>query len=458
MKDIDIKQLFESQREFFYSNSTRDICFRIDVLKKLRKEILQYEKEIEEALYLDLHKSPTESYITEIGFVLSEINLSIKKLKSWSKPKKVSSSIACFPSRARIISEPYGVCLIISPWNYPFQLLISPLIGAISAGNCAIIKPSEYSPNTSQIIKKITDKIFKAEYIFMALGEKQVSQELLELSFDYIFFTGSSNLGKIVMEKASKHLTPVTLELGGKSPCIVDKDANIEIAAKRIAFGKFLNAGQTCIAPDHLFIHKDIKERFVEELIKAIKQFYTEDIISSKDYGRIINEIHFDRLVSTLIDGKIIFGGNINREEKYISPTLIENINQSSDLLSQEIFGPILPIISFEDINEIVEDIRRKPKPLSLYVFSKSKHTQENIISKISSGGVCINDTIMHIVPEGLPFGGVGNSGIGSYQGKKSFETFSHQRSVLYRKTWLDIALRYPPFTENKKQIVKKIM
>ncbi|MDD4002021.1 MAG: aldehyde dehydrogenase [Bacteroidales bacterium] len=458
MIEQNLQQIFNSQREYFYTNSTRDISFRILMLKKLRNQIIETQKEIEEALYIDLHKSPTESYITEIGFVLSEINRCIKSLKLWSKPKRVASSIACFPSSARIISEPYGVCLIISPWNYPFQLLISPLIGAISAGNCAILKPSEHSPHTSKIIEKIISNVFPNNYVFTALGEKEVSQELLEKDFDYIFFTGSSNLGKHVMEKASQHLTPITLELGGKSPCIIDKDANIEISAKRVCFGKFLNAGQTCIAPDYLFVHKDIKEKFVEKLIESIHQFFSQDIINSKDYGRIINQVHFQRLKRMLEDGKILFGGDNNEELKYISPTLIEDISPNSDLLSQEIFGPILPIISFENIDKLVQELRRKPKPLALYVFSQSRKTQQKVISNISSGGVCINDTIMHIVPHGLPFGGVGNSGIGSYHSKKSFDTFSHQKSVLDRKTWLDVPLRYPPFTETTKKIVKKIM
>jgi aldehyde dehydrogenase (NAD+) len=454
----DLEDIYCRQKNFYLSNKTRDISFRILMLKKLKEEIIKSEKEIEEALYLDLHKSSVESYITEVGFVLSEINLCIKKLKKWSKPKRVSSSITCFPSKARIISEPYGLCLIISPWNYPFQLLISPLIGAISAGNCAILKPSEHSPNTSKVIKKILDRVFPPEYVFTALGEKEVSQELLEKEFDYIFFTGSSSLGKLVMEKASKHLTPTTLELGGKSPCIVDKDANIEVSAKRIAFGKFLNAGQTCIAPDYLFVHKDIKNVFVKEIIKSIKEFYSEESINSKDYGRIINQGHFLRLRKMLDDGKVIYGGDFNEEEKFISPTLIEDILLDSDLLKEEIFGPILPIISFENIDTLIQELKVKPKPLALYVFSQNKKVQDKIINNISSGGVCVNDTIMHIVPQTLPFGGVGNSGMGSYHGKKSFEAFSHKRSILNRKTWLDLALRYPPFTESKKKIVKKVL
>lgn len=458
MNEDSIKDVFESQKEYFLTDSTRDLDFRIRSLRALREEIINNEREIQEALFKDLHKSEEEAYLTEIGIIVSEINQNIKKLKRWAKPKKVRSSIACFPSSAKIVSEPYGVVLIISPWNYPFQLAISPLIGAIASGNTAIVKPAEYSPNTSNIIKKIIDKVFNSNYVKTIIGGKEESQILLDFNFDYIFFTGSPVLGKVVMEKASKHLTPITLELGGKSPCIVDETCDIKLSAKRIAFGKFLNSGQTCIAPDHVFIHKSIKEEFVSELIKVINTFYSDDQEKSKDFGRIINELHFDRVSALLQDGDIIFGGKVNREERYISPTLIENIKQDSELLHSEIFGPILPIIEFENIDELIETIRVKPKPLALYIFSSSKQIQNKIIFKISSGGVCVNDTIMHLVPENLPFGGVGNSGMGSYHGKKSFETFSHQRSVLIRGTFLDIALRYPPFTNKKLSLIKKLI
>lgn len=458
MNEDSIKDVFESQKEYFLTDSTRDLDFRIRSLRALREEIINNEREIQEALFKDLHKSEEEAYLTEIGIIVSEINQNIKKLKRWAKPKKVRSSIACFPSSAKIVSEPYGVVLIISPWNYPFQLAISPLIGAIASGNTAIVKPAEYSPNTSNIIKKIIDKVFPSNYVKTIIGGKEENQLLLDLPFDYIFFTGSPVLGKVVMEKASKHLTPITLELGGKSPCIVDETCDIKLSAKRIAFGKFLNSGQTCIAPDHVFIHKSIKEEFVSELIKVINTFYSDDQEKSKDFGRIINELHFDRVSALLQDGDIIFGGKVNREERYISPTLIENIKQDSELLHSEIFGPILPIIEFENIDELIETIRVKPKPLALYIFSSSKQIQNKIIFKISSGGVCVNDTIMHLVPENLPFGGVGNSGMGSYHGKKSFETFSHQRSVLIRGTFLDIALRYPPFTNKKLSLIKKLI
>lgn len=457
MNNQDIKDLFLSQREFYLKDSTLSLDFRLNSLKALKQEIINNQDEIANALFLDLHKSYAEAYLTEIGFVIKEINNAIKNLKKWAKDRRVSPSLLTFPSKGYIQNIPLGQVLIISPWNYPFQLAISPLVGAISAGNTAIIKPAELSPNTSNVIKSIIEKVFPRNYISTVIGGKDENLNLLDLDFNHIFFTGSPLLGKIVMEKASKNLVPVTLELGGKSPCIVDKTSDLELSAKRIVFGKFLNSGQTCIAPDYILVDKQFKSKLIEHLITSINILYN-DSQNAKDYGRIISEAHFDRLASMLKDGNIVFGGDISREEKYISPTIITDIHSNSNLLSQEIFGPILPIIEFEDLDATLEDLRRKPKPLALYIFSNSKSTQNKILSKISSGGVCINDTIMHITPNNLPFGGVGNSGMGSYHGKKSFETFSHQRSVLNRKTYFDLSLRYPPFTEKTIKIVKKIM
>ena len=457
MNNQEIVDLFLSQREFYLKDNTLSLDFRLKSLKALKQEIINSQDEIANALFLDLHKSYAEAYLTEIGFVIKEINHAIKNLKKWAKDKRVSPSLLTFPSKGYIQNIPLGQVLIISPWNYPFQLAISPLVGAISAGNTAIIKPAELSVNTSKVIKSIIEKVFPSNYISTVIGGKEENLSLLDLDFNHIFFTGSPVLGKIVMEKASKNLVPITLELGGKSPCIVDKTSDLELSAKRIVFGKFLNSGQTCIAPDYILVDKQVKDKLIECLINSINVLYN-DSQNADDYGRIISESHFDRLVSMLMDGKILYGGNISREEKYISPTLITDIHSNSNLLSQEIFGPILPIIAYEDLDIMLEELRRKPKPLALYIFSNSKSTQNIILSKISSGGVCINDTIMHITPDNLPFGGVGNSGMGSYHGKKSFETFSHQRSVLDRKTYLDIPLRYPPFTETTIKIVKKIM
>lgn len=454
MNNQDIKDLFLSQREFYLKDSTLSLDFRLNSLKALKQEIINNQDEIANALFLDLHKSYAEAYLTEIGFVIKEINNAIKNLKKWAKDRRVSPSLLTFPSKGYIQNIPLGQVLIISPWNYPFQLAISPLVGAISAGNTAIIKPAELSPNTSNIIKSIIEKVFPRNYISTVIGGKDENLNLLDLDFNHIFFTGSPLLGKIVMEKASKNLVPVTLELGGKSPCIVDKTSDLELSAKRIVFGKFLNSGQTCIAPDYILVDKQVKDKLIECLIKNINVLYN-DSQNADDYGRIISEFHFDRLVSMLMDGKILYGGNISREEKYISPTLITDIHSNSNLLSQEIFGPILPIITYEDLDIMLEELRRKPKPLALYIFSNSKSTQDIILSKISSGGVCVNDTIMHITPNNLPFGGVGNSGMGSYHGKKSFETFSHQRSVLNRKTYFDLSLRYPPYTTKTLKLLK---
>ncbi len=454
MNNQDIKDLFLSQREFYLKDNTLSLSFRLDSLKRLKQEIINSQDEIANALFLDLHKSYAEAYLTEIGFVIKEINHAIKNLKKWAKDRRVSPSLLTFPSKGYIQNIPLGQVLIISPWNYPFQLAISPLVGAISAGNTAIIKPAELSPNTSNVIKSIIEKVFPRNYISTVIGGKDENLNLLDLDFNHIFFTGSPLLGKIVMEKASKNLVPVTLELGGKSPCIVDKTSDLELSAKRIVFGKFLNSGQTCIAPDYILVDKQFKSKLIEHLITSINILYN-DSQNAKDYGRIISEAHFDRLASMLKDGNIVFGGDISREEKYISPTIITDIHSNSNLLSQEIFGPILPIITYEDLDIMLEELRRKPKPLALYIFSNSKSTQDIILSKISSGGVCVNDTIMHITPNNLPFGGVGNSGMGSYHGKKSFETFSHQRSVLNRKTYFDLSQRYPPYTTKTLKLLK---
>ncbi len=454
MNNQDIKDLFLSQREFYLKDNTLSLDFRLNSLKALKQEIINNQDEIANALFLDLHKSYAEAYLTEIGFVIKEINNAIKNLKKWAKERRVSPSLLTFPSKGYIQNIPLGQVLIISPWNYPFQLAISPLIGAIAAGNTAIIKPAELSVNTSKVIKNIIERVFPSNYIITVIGGKEENLNLLDLDFNHIFFTGSPVLGKIVMEKASKNLVPVTLELGGKSPCIVDKTSDLELSAKRIVFGKFLNSGQTCIAPDYILVDKQVKDKLIEFLINSINVLYN-DSQNAEDYGRIISESHFDRLVSMLMDGKILYGGNISREEKYISPTLITDIHSNSNLLSQEIFGPILPIITYEDLDIMLEELRRKPKPLALYIFSNSKSTQDIILSKISSGGVCINDTIMHITPNNLPFGGVGNSGMGSYHGKKSFETFSHQRSVLNRKTYFDLSQRYPPYTTKTLKLLK---
>ncbi|QIB27236.1 aldehyde dehydrogenase [Caloranaerobacter azorensis] len=453
----EIKELIDRQRKYFERGITLDINFRINMLKVLKSAIIENEKLILKALKEDLNKSDFEGYETEIGIVLDEIGYIIKNLRYWTKPKRVKTPITQFISKSYIYSEPYGVTLIIAPWNYPFQLVMAPLIGSISAGNCSIIKPSEYSPNTSKIISKIISDNFEEEFIAVVEGGIEVNKALLEEKFDYIFFTGSVNVGKIVMEAASKHLTPITLELGGKSPCIVDEDADVELAAKRIVWGKFLNAGQTCVAPDYLYLHKNIKDDFIKNAIKFIKEFFGENPLKSEDYPRIVNIKHFNRLKNLLKDGDVLYGGDFNEEKLYIAPTIIDNITWEDSIMQEEIFGPILPILMFEKLDEVIKIVNIRPKPLALYYFSNNKEKQERVIREISFGGGCINDTIVHLATPYLPFGGVGNSGMGNYHGKASFDTFSHKKSVLKKSNLIDISLRYPPY-KNKINLLKKIL
>lgn len=451
-----IQELVNKQREYYKSGKTNDVNFRLSQLKKLRNAILNNRNNIEEALNKDLHKTNFESYMTEIGMVLDDLGFAIKHLKKWMKPNKVKTPLAQFPSKSFTVSEPYGVVLIMSPWNYPFNLCIEPLIGAISGGNTVIVKPSAYSPNISKVISNIIEENFPPEYITTVLGGRAENQELLEQKFDYIFFTGSVNVGKIVMEKASHNLTPISLELGGKSPVIVDSTANLEIAARRIAFGKYLNAGQTCVAPDYLLIERSVKEDFVKLLIKNIKSFYPND--NYEQMPHIINERHFNRLLALIGNEKIIFGGNNKIEEKFIQPTVLDNINFESPVMQEEIFGPILPIICFDDIYWAVEQIVSRPKPLALYLFSSSKEIQKLFLEKVSFGGGCINDTIIHLATPHMGFGGVGDSGMGSYHGKKSFETFTHEKSIVKKSTWLDINIRYLPYNSKKLKKLEKFL
>ncbi|RKD30545.1 aldehyde dehydrogenase [Thermohalobacter berrensis] len=451
------REIVEKQKNFFEKGITKNISFRMEMLKHLKKVILENEKLILKALKDDLNKPPFEAYATEIGIVLDEIDYVIKNLKNWTKPKKVKTPIFHFLSKSFIYPEPYGVVLIIAPWNYPFQLVLSPLIGAIAGGNCAIIKPSEYSSNTSKILSKIINENFKSDFITVIEGGSEVNKSLLEQKFDYIFFTGSVRVGKIVMEAASKHLTPITLELGGKSPCIVDEEANIDLAAKRITWGKFLNAGQTCVAPDYLLVHKNIKEGLIKNIIKYIKEFYGDDPRKSPDYPRIINKKHFIRLSKLLEDGEIVYGGEVDEDDLYLSPTIIDNIDWNFEIMKDEIFGPLLPVLEYKDLDEVINKVNGKPKPLALYFFSNNKEKEKKVLEDIPFGGGCINDTIVHVASSYLPFGGVGNSGMGSYHGKASFDTFTHYKSILKKSNMFDINLRYPPY-RNKIKALKKIL
>lgn len=441
-----IALILKKQRSFFASHATKNIDFRIAQLKKLREAIDRCENKITDALWADLRKSPQEAYLTEISIVLSEINLHIKKLKKWAKAQKVSTPIHLQPSKSRIVYEPLGVVLIIAPWNYPFQLLMNSLVGAISAGCCAVLKVSPYASATAEIMQNLIEDTFPEDYIGFTQGNRDVNQLLLEQNFDFIFFTGSPSLGKKVMQAASAHLTPVVLELGGKSPCIVEKNADLKIAAKRIAWGKSINAGQTCIAPDYLFIHQSVKKAFVEHYKKAVAEMYGENIMESKYYPRIINEQAMKRLIGLMKEGNIVFGGDVNQGERYISPTLIDDVQTDFPIMQEEIFGPLLPMLSFEDINQVIDYVNSREKALALYYFGNNKKQAEELLLKTSSGGGCINDTLVHIANPHLPFGGVGNSGMGKYHGHKSFLVFSNSKSIIETPTWIDLALKYAPF------------
>ena len=456
INQAEISELVRQQRSFFGAGNTKEVSFRLEQLKRLKQAILDNQTAITEAMKADLNKPFFEAYGFEIG-VLKELDYAIKHIRSWTKPKKVTTPLEQFPSSAAIYPEPLGVVLIISPWNYPFQLMISPLVGAIAAGNCAILKPSELAPHTSSVLANLFQKNFDPAYIAVVEGGVETSQLLLQEKFDHIFFTGGTAVGKIIMAAAAKHLTPVTLELGGKSPCIVDADINLEHTAKRITWGKFINAGQTCIAPDYLLVDKTIKKDLVETIKNCLQEFYGNDPANSPDYARIISKTHFSRLAAFLNDGEIVTGGKTDPESLYISPTVIDNISVDAPAMQEEIFGPILPIIEYNSLSEAIAFVNERPKPLALYLFSKNKDYQQRVLRETSSGGVCINDTVMQVGVPDLPFGGVGASGMGSYHGKASFDTFSHQKSVLKKSFLMDLKWRYAPY-EGKLDLLKRIL
>ncbi|NFG57887.1 aldehyde dehydrogenase [Clostridium botulinum] len=458
LKNID--DILKKHNEFFECGETKSIEFRIKQLNLLKSAIKRYENNIYKALNLDLGKNEFESYATEIGFILSSIEYSIKNLKRWSKCKKVKTPIYLLPSKSFKMYEPYGTVLIMGPYNYPFQLLFEPLIGAISAGNCAIIKPSELSPNVSKVISKMIFEIFNENYIRCIEGGIETNTSLINSNFDYIFFTGSINVGKIVMRAAADNLIPVTLELGGKSPVIIDESANIKVVAKRIIWGKTLNAGQTCVAPDYVLVHASVKDRLIKEMKKAIQEFYGTDPEKSTDFGRIINEKHFKRIKNIIDNDKefIVYGGKTNYKTNYIEPTIMDITSFECACMQEEIFGPILPVISYNELNEVIRKTKKLPKPLALYVFTNNKSIENKVLSEISSGGACVNDVITHLVNPNLPFGGVGSSGIGSYHGYNSFLTFSHEKSVLKKSDKLDVTLLFPPYNKRKLNIIKKFM
>lgn len=452
-----ILKAINKQTEFFNIGETKSIAFRMQHLKKLQEVIKKRENEILESLKVDLNKSNFEGYMTEVGVVLDELRYVIKHLKKWASPQKVKTPITHFPSTSKIYTEPYGVVLLISPWNYPFQLTMAPLIGAIAAGNCVLIKPSNDSPNTSNIIEQIIKETFEASYVTVILGGVDISKYLLEQRFDYIFFTGSVSVGKIVMEAAAKYLTPVSLELGGKSPCIVDHTANIELAAKRIVFGKFLNAGQTCVAPDYVYVHSKVKRELLNKMRTYIVQFYGQKPCSTVEYPKIINDKHFKRLLALMEGNNIVFGGQYTEETHQIAPTIIEDVTWDKAIMQEEIFGPLLPIIDFTDLTEVVKEVNKHPKPLALYFFTSDKRNEKYVLEHTSYGGGCINDTIVHLATPHMPFGGVGESGMGGYHGKASFDTFSHFKSILKKSNRIDIPLRYPPYNRDI-TLLKKLL
>lgn len=435
----------EIQRMYYETGQTREVEFRMKNLKLLQETIRTYEEKIESALWVDLRKSAYESYLTEISIVLQELDEHIRNLWRWASPERVSTPLHLLGSKSRIVYEPLGVVLVIAPWNYPFQLLMTPLIGAIAAGNCVVLKPSPYAPHVAAVISEMIAEIFGPAYVTVVQGGREANQVLLAEHFDHIFFTGGSELGKVVLKAAAEQLTPVTLELGGKSPCIVGCEANLEVAAKRITWGKFLNAGQTCIAPDYLFVHDEVKTELLERIVFYIRKFYGENPAASPDYPRIVRKEAVVRLLTLMKRGKVICGGEVDVDKLYVAPTVLDNITPDDPIMQQEIFGPLLPVLTFSELEEAVHYINAHDKPLALYYFG-STHIAEQVIASTSSGGVCVNDTIMHIANGNLPFGGVGKSGMGRYHGYESFLVFSNRRSVLRSTTWWDIPFKFPPY------------
>ena len=456
---MDTREATQKMRSYFETGITKSYDFRKKQLQNLKATVQKYEIEIFEALYKDLHKSKEETYISENGFFLAEAGSAIKHLKTWMAPQNVSTNLFNFPSKSFVLSEPLGVVLIISPWNYPFNLLFTPLIGAIAAGNCAVLKPSEMAPFISDVMKRIIEETFEPQYILFTEGDGAtlVPELMNNFIFDHVFYTGSTAVGKIIYELAAKNLVPVTLELGGKSPCIIESDADVKIAAKRITMAKFLNAGQTCVAPDYLLVHQTVKEKLVTEIQENIKRFFGSDAQKSDSFGRIINEKQFGRIEKYLQEGEILFGGKTAKNDLYIEPTLLEITDTNNIVMQEEIFGPVLPVISFTDMNDAVKIIKQNKNPLAFYLFTSSKEKENNWLNSIPFGGGCVNNAALHLANEKLPFGGRGASGIGNYHGKFSFDTFSHKKSIMKTPTWFDPFIKYPPFT-NRLNLFKKVM
>lgn len=440
-----IPQIVARQRKFFAEHTTLSIDFRLKMLRRLRKAIVEREKQLTEALYADLHKSYEEAFLTEISIVLGEIDNFLKHLPRWAAPSKRKTPLKLFPAKSQIITEPLGVALIIAPWNYPVQLLLNPLVGAIAAGCTAVLKPSPYVPHVAEVLEELVHDCFDEEYVAIVQGHRDVNTALLNERYDIIFFTGSPDLGRVVMRAAAEHLTPVVLELGGKSPVVVDRTADIAVAAKRLAWGKTLNAGQTCIAPDYLLIHREVKEHFIEAFKEALCELHGEDARQSEHYVRMVSDRAFERVSGYISEGRVRCGGRVVAEERYIEPTLLDEVLADSSVMREEIFGPVLPMIEIGSVEEAITFINEREKPLALYVFADERAARR-VVEYTSSGGACINDCIMHIANEKLPFGGVGNSGMGRYHGRDSLYSFSHRRSMITTPTWLDLPFRYMPY------------
>ncbi len=455
MTNEQIASILEKQRKYYKSGATIPVKFRIEQLKKLYLTVKKYQTEVNDALTSDLGKSHFEGFMCESGLVLSEISYMIRYTKRFAKRKTVYTPITNFASHSFKQPVPYGNTLIMSPWNYPFLLTIDPLADAIAAGNTAIVKPSAYSPATSKIIEKIITECFSPEYVAVVTGGRTENQALLEQKFDFVFFTGSQAVGKEVLRKTAEYLTPAVLELGGKSPCIVDESANIKLAAKRIVFGKYLNCGQTCVAPDYILCESSVKDKFISEVVKQIKKQYGDNPLENKDYGKIINERHFERLCALIDKSKVVIGGETNSKTNQIAPTVMDNVTETDAVMGEEIFGPIMPILTFDDFDNLVDDLKDKDKPLALYLFSSNKNHINRVTKELSYGGGCINDVVVHLATSEMGFGGVGESGMGSYHGKDGFDAFSHYKSVMDKKTWLDLPMRYQPY---KSKLYEKLL
>jgi aldehyde dehydrogenase (NAD+) len=457
MEKEEIRLILESQRKFFTTGKTLDVNYRLENLKKLKKLIIQHEQDIKDALWKDFHKPECEVISSELNFVLAELNLAIRKVRRWARPKRVRTPLIHVIARSYIAPQPYGQVLILSPWNFPFQLALVPVLGAIAAGNCVVMKVSQQAPNTGDVIEKIINH-FDKDLIVVINGDHSISEYLLDYNFDYIFFTGSSKIGKYVMTKAAANLTPISLELGGKSPCVVASDARLDFAVKRIAWGKFYNAGQVCVSPDYVLIDKKIKDRFLDLITKEIRSFYGDDPEQSIDFPHVISSANTVRLASLMKTGKIVTGGKSNPETCYVAPTVIKDVKPGDPIMQEEIFGPVLPVVDYENFDEVYKIIDQNPNPLAVYIFTRNKKLAREFLAKTRSGSSAINDTIIQFATPYLPFGGVGNSGMGRYHGKKSFETFSNMRAVMVKSNLVDFFLRYPPYNKLKENAFKWLM